>query len=130
EWLARWQAAHPSVTTTNCSPWQLVDHFAKLRIIKGYILYSLDKSHRELNAYSADMDCSVNVATSLASVFDGVIIEESLEQEARSHGLKLVADTRGKTQAWCFETYRDRFSRKMLCTQDPKKPHTRDFAIA
>jgi hypothetical protein len=130
EWLARWQAAHPTIITTNATPWELVDHFAQRGVVKGYILYSHDKSRRELNAYSADMDCSVNVATSLASVLDAIIIDESIEQEAAAHGLKRLADARGKTQAWCFETYRDQFNRSMVCTQDPKKPHTRDFAIA
>lgn len=130
EWLKRWRAAHPAVAMTNATPWQLVDHFAKLGIIKGYIVYSRDKSRRELNAYSADMDLSVNVATSLASVLDGIIVDESIEREAVSRGLKLLADARGKTQAWCFETYRERFNRRMVCKQDPKKPHTRDFAIA
>lgn len=130
EWLKRWKAAHPSVVMTNAAPWELVDRFAKRGIIKGYIVYKRDQSKRELNAYSSDMDLSVNVATSLASVLDGIIVEESIEQEAVSHGLKRVADARGKTQGWCFETYRERFNRRMVCAQDPRKPHTRDFAIA
>jgi hypothetical protein len=122
EWLTRWQAAHPTVANTNATPWQLVDHFAKLGVIKGYILYSRDNSRRELNAHSADMNCSVNVATSLAGVLDAIIIDESIEKEAIAHGLKRLADARGKTQAWCFETYRDQFNRRMLCAQDPKSP--------
>lgn len=130
EWLSRWQAAHPEVSVANATPWELVDHFTKRGIIRGYIVYSRDKSRRELNAYSADMDCSVNVATSLSGILDGIIMEESIENEATARGLKRLADARGKTQAWCFETYRDQFNRRMLCAQDPKKPHTRDFAIA
>jgi hypothetical protein len=130
EWLARWRKSHPSVATTNATPWQLAERFTKCGLIKGYILYSRDKSRRELNAYSADMDCSVNVATSLAGILDAIIIEDSMEPEAIARGVKRLEDARGKTQSWCFETYRARFNRRMLCAQDPKKPHTRDFAIA
>ena len=130
EWLARWRKSHPSIATTNATPWQLVDHFTRRGLIKGYIVYKLDKCRRELNADSADMDCSVNVATSLAGILDAIIIEESIEPEAIAHGLKRLEDARGKTQSWCFETYRDRFNRRLLCAQDPKKPHSRDFAIA
>jgi hypothetical protein len=111
-------------------PWELVDRYAKRGIIKGYILYRADRSAGAVNEHRAGMDLSVNVATSLAGVLDGVIVEEALEADARAHGLKLLLDARDKTQAWCFATYRDRFSRRLLCTQDPRKPNARDLAIA
>jgi hypothetical protein len=131
EWLSRWLAAHPSVSITGqLDSWDLVERFTKRGLIKGYILYKTDISKRDLNSYSSDMDCSVNVATSLAPILSGIVVDESLEAQALSHGLKRLADVRDKTQAWCFQTYRDQFNRQMICTQDPKKPHTRDFAIA
>ena len=70
------------------------------------------------------------VATSLAGLLDGIIVDESLEAEAKAHGLALLLDVRGKTQAWCFETYKTRFNRRMVCTQDPRKCNVRDLAIA
>jgi hypothetical protein len=76
------------------------------------------------------MDCSVNVATSLAGILDGIMVDESLETQAKQHGLERLLDARNKTQAWCFDTYKGQFNRKMLCTQDPRKPHVRDLAIA
>src|SRR5213075_1040009 len=109
EWCARWRTAHPTVTVTGpMNSWDLINRFAKRGHIKGYILYKPDNSKRDLNSYSAGMDCSVNVATSLAPLLDA----------------------RDKTQAWCFQTYRNQFNRHLLCTQDPKKPHARDLAIA
>jgi hypothetical protein len=130
EWFSRWRAAHEQVTVAGpINSWELIDRFAKRGLIKGYILYKQDVSRRDLNSYAPGMDCSVNVATSLAPILDAVIIDESLETEAMAHGLKRLEDTRKKTQGWCFERYRDRFNRRMLCTQDPKKPHARDFAI-
>jgi hypothetical protein len=123
EWYSRLISTHPGLKTSGAfTPWQLVDRFAARGVIKGYILYHLDESSGE--------DCSVNVATSLAGLLDGIIVDESLEHDALAHGLKLLLDARGRTQKWCFETYREQFNRHMLCTQDPRKPHARDFAIA
>jgi GxGYxYP putative glycoside hydrolase C-terminal domain/GxGYxY sequence motif in domain of unknown function N-terminal len=131
DWYARLRAKHPALRQTGTlSPWDLVERFAKRGIIKGYILYRSDKSQGENNAYRPAMDCSVNVATSLAGLLDGIIVDEDLEKEAEAHGLKQLLDVREKTQKWCFETYQARFSRRMLCTQDPRKPHVRDLAIA
>lgn len=131
DWYARWLAQHPNVKSSGTfGAWELVDRFAKRGIIKGYILYRLDKSGGEINSYRLGMDCSVNVATSLAGLLDGIIVDEALEKEVQARGLKLLVDVREKTQGWCFQTYRDQFNRAMLCTQDPRKPHVRDLAIA
>src|SRR3954465_7119506 len=93
EWCARWRAAHPTVTVTGpMNSWDLIDRFAKRGHIKGYILYKPDNSKRDLNSYSAGMDCSVNVATSLAPILDAIIIDESLETQAVAHGLKRLLD--------------------------------------
>ncbi len=130
-WYARWIATHPGLKPSGSfEPWELVDRQVKQGLIQGYILYRLDRSAGEMNAHRPGMDCSVNVATSLAGILDGVLIDEGLEPEARKHGLKLLLDVREKTPAWCFQTYRDRFNRRMLCAQDPRKPHVRDLAIA
>ena len=111
-------------------PWDIVDHFRQKGIVKGYILYRLDRSPGALNEHRSGVDCSVNVATSLSGLLDGILIDESLEQEAQQHGLAMLLDVRDKTQAWCFENYKSQFNRRLLCTQDPKKPHVRDLAIS
>jgi hypothetical protein len=131
DWLARRLKRQPQLELRGTvALWDLVDRYAKKGIIKGYILYRSDHSKGETSEHRPGMDCSVNVATSLAGLFDGIIVDESIEGEAKQHGLKMLADVREKTQAWCFETYRDRFNRRMLCTQDPRKPNVRDLAIA
>ncbi|HVY70675.1 MAG TPA: hypothetical protein VHH73_12155, partial [Verrucomicrobiae bacterium] len=131
EWHRRLVAARPEMKSqATLGAWELVERFARRGVIKGYILYRLDPSAGHLNDHRAGMDCSVNVATSLAGLLDGVIVDESLEAGAKARGLPLLLDARGKSQAWCFETYQERFNRRLLCTQDPKKPHTRDLAIA
>ena len=131
DWYARFLAMHSGVEKRGTfGPWELVDRYAKRAIIKGYILYRLDHSPGPGNSYRPGMDCSVNVATSLAGLLEGVLVAEELEGEAKAHGLKLLFDARGKTQLWCFNTYKAQFNRRILCTQDPQKPHVRDLAIA
>jgi hypothetical protein len=131
DWLARLLKRQPQLELRGVfDPWALVDRYAKRGLIKGYILYRPDTSKGDVNQHRPGMDCSVNVATSLAGILDGIIVSEALETQARQHGLILLFDARDKTQAWCFETYKDRFNRAMVCTQDPRKPHVRDLAIA
>jgi GxGYxYP putative glycoside hydrolase C-terminal domain/GxGYxY sequence motif in domain of unknown function N-terminal len=131
EWFKRLRARHPALEiSAPLAPWALVDRLSARGIIKGYVLYRTDHSAGETNTYRSGIDCSVNVATSLAGLLNGVIVDESLETTAQAHGLKRLFDARDKTQAWCFATYRDRFKRRILCTQDPRKPNVRDLAIA
>jgi hypothetical protein len=131
DWFSRWRAMHPNIRSSGSfGPWELVDRFTEHNLIKGYIIYRLDQSNGDLNTYRSRMDSSVNVATSLAGLLQGIIVDEAIEKEASAHGLKRLIDVRGKTEVWCFETYRDRFNRAILCTQDPKKPHIRDLAVS
>ena len=131
DWLARRLRREPRLESLGAfSPEELIERFAKRGIVKGYILYRADQSQGKINQHRPGMDCSANVATSLAGLLDGIIVDESLEKIAQKLGLKLLLDARDKSQEWVFETYRDRFTRKMLCTMDPRNPNVRDFAIA
>lgn len=112
------------------TPWALVDRLRDRGLIRGYILYRQDASARKDFAWARDMDQSINVATSLAGLLDGVLIEERLEAEAQAHGLKLLADARRETLSTVWEKHQSQFSRRILCCQDPLKPHSRDLAIA
>lgn len=130
-WYARLLAARPSPAVRGTfAPWDLVDRFRRRGVIKGYILYRLDASRGGLNEHRPGMDLSVNVATSLAGLLGGVLIDEGLEARAKAHGLGLLLDARDKTQAWCFAEYKGRLNRRLLCTQDPRKPNVRDLAVA
>ena len=103
KWYVRLLARHPGLATPGAfGPWDLVDRYMKQGIIKGYILYRSDKSKGENNADRPGMNCSVNVATSLAGLLDGIIVDEDLEKEAKAHGLKLLLDVREKTQTMVF----------------------------
>ncbi len=111
-------------------PWELVNRFAKAGVIKGYILYSYDPSPGGATHLRPGSDESVNVATTLAGLLGGVIVSEGQEEDAKKLGLKKLFDARGKTEAWCFKTYRDQLNRGYVLVQDPQIPHVRDIAIA
>ncbi len=131
DWLDRFLKRHPEVELRGTvGLWDLVDRYAKTGVIQGYILYRADCSKGEINQHRRDMDCSINVATSLAGLLNGITVDEGLEAAAQAHGLKMLVDARDKTQAWCFDTYQGQLNRRMLCTQDPRKPNVRDLAIA
>jgi GxGYxYP putative glycoside hydrolase C-terminal domain/GxGYxY sequence motif in domain of unknown function N-terminal len=126
-WRTRMHALQLDVKKAgDAEPWELVERYARQGIVKGYILYRDGASKRE----NGGLNYSVNVATSLAGLLDGIVVEEELESEAKAHGLKSLMDVREKTQSWCFQTYKDQFNRRMLCTQDPRKSNVRDLAIA
>lgn len=131
-WGARFLTDHPAIRDCGLTdPWSLVDAYARAGLVRGYILYRADTSTEQLKQkYRPGMDVSVNIATSLAPILQGVVIGEELEPEAKRRGLTQLMDVRDKTQQWCFDTYREKFRRDLLCTQDPRKPHGRDYAIA
>ena len=131
KWYARLLARHPELATPGAfAPWELVDRYTRQGIIKGYILYRRDQSKGENNTDRPGMNCTVNVATSLAGLLDGIIVDEELERDAKARGLRLLLDVREKSQLWCFQTYKNQFNRRALCFQDPRAPHVRDLAIA
>lgn len=111
-------------------PWDLVERFARRGIVKGYILYTYDPSPGDATHLRPGSDESVNVATTLAGLLDGVLVSEAQEARARELGLARLFDARGKTEAWCFERFRDRLNRRYAVVQDPKMPFCRDLAIA
>ncbi len=129
-----WLAAYLARTGVPCekrvlSTWDLVDRYREQGIVKGYILYRREPGDRPLYE-GTPSDTSVNVATSLCAVWGGVAVEESIEADAKAHGLPLLLDARGKDEAWLFETYSGRLSRSVLGRQDPKSGVNRDAIVA
>ena len=112
----------------------LVKAFADRGIVKGYILYSADKTKRgyyeDPPTTQPEYDHSANVATSLSPILGGIIVEEAAEPAFKALGLNRLFDARGKTEEWFFDNYRDKCSKAVLCVIDPKVPHCRDYAVA
>jgi len=111
-------------------PWKLVERYAAQGIVKGYILYSWDFSEGDITTRRKESDESCNVATSLAGLLGGIIVSEGQEAQAKALGLKCLADVRGKTEQWLFDTYRDQLKRTCVLLQDPAVPNNRAIAVA
>ncbi len=110
--------------------WDLVKHFKDNGVVKGYILYSYDYNEGIPYLHREKFDRSVNVATTMASIHNAVVIEEGQEEKAKQLGLEKLFDARGKDMKWCFNTYKDQLNRDCLATVDPKVAHCRAFAVA
>ena len=110
-------------------PWEVLARLKADGVVRGYILYHYDDSHREIY-HDGPLDPSSNVATSLAALFGGVAISEDLEAEARAHGLQRVGDVRGWTEQRCFDRYSRWFSRRVLAAEDPKVSNIREMTVA
>jgi hypothetical protein len=82
---------HYGVTPTeNNNAWSYVDTFKSS--LAGYILYDAGQQ-------------SENVAFTLAGLLKAVVITPDLEGTAQAHGLALVQDARGMTEATCKANY-------------------------
>lgn len=106
--------------------WSLVDYLSQKKVIAGYILYSLDKSidRGKITDYSS------NVATVYASVLAGVLIDESLVNQAKLHSLKLLKDVRSESLESCFEHTKSKLNNCSALSIHPSVTNMRDYAIA
>jgi hypothetical protein len=115
-------------------PVEVIHQGVRDGFIKGYIVYRADQSARrpyeEIDINDSRYSNSCNVAASLAPVLGGIIVEERAEPLFRDAGLVRLLDVRDRTEKWCFEKYRDHFSRDHVHLIDPRVPHMRDYAIA
>jgi hypothetical protein len=127
-WGNMFFSEHPKIKVRAVlGPWEVVSRLAKQGIVKGYILYRKQPSDNDMNG---KIDESINVATSMAGILDGVVVEASLEGEAEKLGLAMLLDARDKTPQWCFDNYRDKFNRHMLAILGSDLIGPRDYVIA
>ncbi len=111
-------------------PWELLERFQLKGIIKGYVLYSFDRSKGGIPLLRPGIDHSANAATVAAGVLQAVMISEEIEARAQKLGLKKLLDVRGKDEKWAFGKFKDKLNTSLALAQDPKMPHHRDIAIA
>ena len=115
-------------------PEALIRQFIDAGHVDGYITYAADQSDRraytdveeEMPGYTA----SVNVATSIAPFYNALIIDKRAEAFLQDLGLERLMDVSDQDERWAFESYRDRFSDRLVHIIDPKVPHMRDYAMA
>ena len=110
--------------------WEVLDYLKKRHVVRGYVLYRMDKERSEYYASHKDTDYSCNVATVYAALLRGVLIDESLQAKAESFGLKLLKDARNEDMTVCFEKNRTHLNDCSALSVPPGVPNMRDYAIA
>ncbi len=101
---------------TRTSVWQLVDEFRPA--IAGAVLVDLKSE-------------SLNAATSLAGLLNGVVADATLTNELAAAGLPVIADARGLTDAEVLAKHGAGFARGIAVEQVRSKHyHLRDWAVA
>lgn len=110
--------------------WELVERYRAQGVVKGYVLYRMERSPRPVGEITPEMDVSLNIATALCAMLDAVAVDESIEPEAKARGLSLLADARAMSEEECFGRYRHRFNRRVVAIQDPKIIETRAEMVA
>lgn len=76
---------------------------------------------------------SVNVATSLAGIFDAIPVDVTRERQfssAKGYDMEMLLDASEMTEKECFSEYQDRFSSDALFQLDPNLWYPRDYWIA
>ena len=130
EWYGRILAQKEMEVRKQAHPWDAVKRYQKKGIIKGYILYRSDTSKGLTYMDREGMDLSLNVANSLAGIRGGIVVDESIEPQARKLGLKRLMDVPIKRSSGVSIRTRNKLNRRLLVFQNVRLPNIRDFAIA
>jgi hypothetical protein len=117
EWYAACIRRIAVVETGAKSAWELAERYKNQGIVKGFILYGRN-------------DNSVNVATVYAGLKSGILVEESLLNEALECGFSLLLDARQTDLQTCFAEEKDRLNNRLIVVVSPSDPNNRDMAIA
>ena len=129
----RWRAGMEKLVQPRCidvaDTWDAIARLRDAGLVRGYVLYRYDANARGFHE-QGPIDESVNVATSICSLVDGVAVSERLQQRAEALGLQLLADVRERDEAWCLQQYGDRLSRGLLTMADPKSRVARHLGVA
>ncbi|SHH72569.1 GxGYxY sequence motif-containing protein [Clostridium collagenovorans DSM 3089] len=90
-WLKDLKYHHKIKYEIITNPWKLLKKFRG--DIKGYILYDTGNP------------CSINNACSLAGLNDAIVIEGSIEDTVKSHGItNLIKDCKFTDKSWAYDT--------------------------
>lgn len=96
--------------------WGLFDHLKSNLISREYILCDLN-------------DNSLNVANTLAGIWNTVAIDFTIETQLQQRGFTLKSDLRGKDESWCFANYWGDVDHNLILQQKEELPALRDYAV-
>lgn len=130
EWLERLQQRLDLRSRPGTGIWELIDRYHRQGVIRGYIVYRRESVSRRDRGPGNDGDQSVNAATMLAGMRQGILITAGMEKTARRLGLVKLADARTITPAETFARFENGLDDRRVLVQDPTMAFGRDLAIA
>ena len=101
---------------------ELVRRYAEAGFVKGYILYE---------PYRVRRSHSINVATSLCGLLQGVAATPALLETLAEAGVtEQLADATRHDEEWLYANYRDRLAKDLAVNLSPEVSwHLRDYAV-
>ena len=115
-WLKRLKVKERGALNT----WEVVKRFQKQGYIKGYILYDYNRK-----------DNSISLATAQAGILKGILVDITLEEQAKASGLQKLYDASKEnlTRSW-FDEHKSRMNNNFIVLTNPSIANNRDYAIA
>ncbi|MBJ6362464.1 GxGYxYP domain-containing protein [Paenibacillus sp. GCM10012307] len=114
-WLEDIKSGYGVTTEEIGDAWELITKFKDR--LKGFIVY---ENHLP----------SINVATSLAGLWQGIAVEKSLVSQVEALGLTQLEDVSDKDDSWLILEHGSEFSKKLIVQQDTEKGELRDIGVA
>lgn len=110
--------------------WSLLSYLKKQGVVKGYVLYELDKVHANPYATNPGTEYSANTATVYAGLLKGALIDLGNKEKAEKAGLKCLKDARTESLEECFAKNKSKLNNHTALSIPPSIHNLRDYAIA
>lgn len=126
EWIRRTEERTGSRLRGTLPLMEAVDRYKSL--IKGYILYRADNSEGDNYQLREEMDCSANVATTMAGLRNALPVSETQEPAFKAMGFEKLFDARDASFADALKE--KELNQTVTCSLDPRAGNLRDLAVA
>lgn len=121
-WLKQLQNKYGIPVRNYATLSSLVKHYVELGVVKGYILY---------RPYSDGRSHSVNVATSLCGLLQGVAVSETIVEQVKAMGVDTeLMDVTQRDEKWLYENYKEQLDKSLAADLKPEiYHHLRDYVV-
>lgn len=117
-------------STTKMTVWELARYLKKKGVVKGYILYDLDKPRLDPYKSYDDINYSVNVATVYASLLQGLLADRSIINEIQKLGFRQLKDASNESSSECFAKNKSKLNNCSALSIPSSVINLREYAIA
>lgn len=119
-WLKQLQNKYGISVRNHATLASLVKHYADLGVIKGYIVY---------RPYADGQSHSINVATPLCGLLQGIAVPESLVEQVKAMGVGTeLMDVTSRDEKWFYGNYKEQLDKSLAADLKPEiYHHLRDY---